>query len=235
MQKTLFAAAFAALLGIGGTASAADIYSGGSMKDAPVYVPATSWTGFYIGVGGGGGAVNHDLKANFAGTQVAEVNGLGGEGGLGTVEVGYDQQYGRFVVGAFFNYDFTSISTDLSILGAGVHADVNDMWTIGARAGYLVNQETLAYVLAGYTQADFSLPAGLHGDNPEGYTVGGGLETKLGGHWSLKGEYRFTSFDTETLASFRRFSLTSDTDVQTGRVVLSYKGNFFEPVFAPLK
>jgi outer membrane immunogenic protein len=233
MHKYLSAAALAAVLGMGGVASAADIYSGGGLKDGPAIV--TSWTGFYIGLGGGGGAVNHDIKVNAFGSQVAEINGIGGEGGLGTVEVGYDRQFGRIVAGVFFNFDFTSISTEFSAAGLGkVSADLDNMWTVGGRVGYLVNNETLAYALAGYTQANFSLPSGIHGDNPGGFTVGGGLETKLAPHWTLKAEYRFTSFDTETLASSKFFSVTSDTDVHTGRFVLSYKG-LFEPDFIPLK
>jgi len=63
MQKTLVTAGLAAVLGMGGAAYAADLNAGGSLKDGPVYVPETIWTGFYLGVGGGGGAVNHDIKA----------------------------------------------------------------------------------------------------------------------------------------------------------------------------
>ena len=38
MKKTLAVATFAALVGVAGAANAADLYKGGSMKDAPVYV-----------------------------------------------------------------------------------------------------------------------------------------------------------------------------------------------------
>ena len=49
MKKTLAAATVAALVGVAGAASAADLYKGGSLKDVPVYVPPPLWTGFYIG------------------------------------------------------------------------------------------------------------------------------------------------------------------------------------------
>ena len=49
MKKTLMAAATAALLGMGGAATAADMYHGGGLKDVPAYVPPPLWTGFYIG------------------------------------------------------------------------------------------------------------------------------------------------------------------------------------------
>jgi outer membrane immunogenic protein len=233
MQKTLLAASFAAVLVMGGGAFAADVYTSGGSKD--VYAAPNTWTGFHVGIGVGGGAVNHDLKVFDHNSQIAELNGLGGEGALGTVEVGYDRQYGRFVVGVFFNYDFTNIKTDLNSFGSQVTATLSDSWTFGGRAGYVVNMDTLVYVLGGYTQANFDLPLGLHGDNPTGYTVGGGIETKLGGPWSLKGEYRFTRFDTQTLFAEWCSKVTSDTDVQTGRIVLSYKGDFFGPDFTPLK
>ena len=55
MKVTTAAATVAALVGVAGAASAADLYKGGSLKDAPpAFVPPTTWTGFYIGghVGG---------------------------------------------------------------------------------------------------------------------------------------------------------------------------------------
>ena len=159
MQKTLAAAAFAAVLGIGG-AQAADL-NGGSMKDAPFYAPAQSWTGFYLGAGGGGGATNSDLKGNvdfFRLAASAEANGIGGMGGFGTVQVGYDRQLDhRFVVGAFFDYDFAAIDSKLSAsaslgalnVGGSVSFNLTNSWTAGGRAGYLFNPSTLVYGLGG--------------------------------------------------------------------------------------
>ena len=49
MRKALFAATLVAVMGGGSSANAADLYASGSMKDAPVYTPVMSWTGFYLG------------------------------------------------------------------------------------------------------------------------------------------------------------------------------------------
>ncbi|MBI4724567.1 MAG: outer membrane beta-barrel protein [Rhodomicrobium sp.] len=254
MQKTLVAATLAAVLGMGGSAYAADMYKGGSLKDAPVAVaaPETSWTGFYLGVGGGGGAVNHDLKftgedyrydtlqvAEFGGGRSAELNGIGGDGGFVTVEVGYDRQFGRFVGGIFFNYDFTSIGSEFNAGRFSASYDLDSLWSVGGRLGYLVNPNTLAYVLGAYTQANFEASSALKafgiGDRDySGFTVGGGLETALGGNWFLKAEYRFTALDTETLLSECNdgcFKVTDDANIHQGRVVLSYKvGSGYEPL-----
>ncbi len=110
------------------------------------------------------------------------------------------------------------------------------MWSVGGRIGYLLNPETLAYFLAAYTQANFDLsaPIPLRGGNPDGYSLGGGLETKLGGNWSLKGEYRFTVLNTDTLSSSCP-RVTDQADIQTGRLVLSYKADIFGRDYTPLK
>ena len=249
MQKTILAATLAAALGMGGTAYAADL-SGGSLKDAPAYIPANTWTGFYLGAGGGGGATSSDIKGSatvFNVTGTAEANGLGGMGGFGTVQVGYDRQLDQhFVVGAFFDYDFDSIDSKLSAgLSAGGHSlsgsasfNLTDSWTAGGRAGYLVNANTLVYGLAGYTEAQFDLPKGAHNGTFTGWTAGAGIETNLGGSWFLKGEYRFTQLDQQTLYSGSicinedktlNYKVTDQPDIQTGRLVLTYKLNAFGP------
>ena len=236
MQKALIAAALAAALGMGANAHAADMYSSGGMKDGPIAVVENTWTGFYVGVGLGGAAVNHDITISDRWGDSAELNGIGGTGIFGTVEVGYDRQFGRIVGGIFFDYDFADLSSDFKIDGTTVASiKLNDMWSVGGRIGYLVNPDTLAYFLAAYTQANFDLPSGLRGGNPDGYSLGGGLETKLGGNWFLKGEYRFTVLNTDTIFSSYCYRVTDQTDIQTGRLVLSYKADIFGRDYTPLK
>ena len=64
--------------------------------------------------------------------------------------------------------------------------------------GYLANPTTLWYVLGGYYRASFDFDF-IGRTDFGGYFVGGGVETQLAGGWSVRGEYRFTQFDTETL------------------------------------
>lgn len=226
------------------TANAADMYvpgpAAGGLKDG--YVPGVEWTGFYLGVGGGGVAVNQDLKgiSEPSPGNLVELNGLGAMGGFGTVQVGYDRQFSpRFVAGVFADFDFDSANSKLGILNntASVSFDLNNSWTVGGRLGYLVNPGTMAYVLAGYTQAQFDFPKGLgfNNDTFGGYSVGAGLETNITGNFFLKAEYRFTGLDTNTIwGPVTQFKVTDQPDIQTGRLVLSYK---FNPLggFEPLK
>ncbi len=257
MKKTLAAATVAALVGVAGAANAADIYSPTSLKDGPVFAAPETWTGFYLGLGAGGGFVNNDIKGSIDHLVSAELNGVSSEGVFGTVQVGYDRQFGRFVGGVFFNYDFgddISTKANLNILSGFATANASikeqDSWSAGGRLGYLVNNDTLVYGLAAYTEANFKYSAGasIFGHNigsvsksftPSGYSVGAGIETKLGGNWYLRGEYRFTQLDTQTLLSGSTwvgnvdnakkvgYKITNDADVQTVRAVLSYKTSLF--------
>ena len=233
MQKTIFAAALAAAVGMG-SAQAADLRTTGSLKDAPVYMPASTWTGFYFGAGGGGGAANQTLAAELDGP--GTLAKFSGTGGFGTVQVGYDRQIDQhFVVGAFFDYDFANIESSLTIPVItgfpAITTAMTDSWTVGGRLGYLVNSNTLVYGLAGYTEAHFEMPLNLPGVDYSGWTAGAGIETNLGGPLFLKGEYRFTSLDAKTLFSTNygegegNFRITNQPDIQTGRLVLSYKLN----------
>ncbi len=241
MQKTLVAATLAAVLGMSGGAYAADLAAaGGSMKDAPAYVPETIWTGFYVGAGIAGGMSNDDLKGSITGKNndpSLEVNGLGGEGVAGTVEVGYDRQFGRFVGGVFFDYDFSNITGDFAVNpGWATYKEswtLNDSWSVGGRSGYLVNPSTLVYSLLAYTQAEYSVPTGLQNPVREGVSVGGGFETHLSGNWFLKAEYRYTDLNSVTLYNQNfgkgevNVKLTDQADIQSGRLVHSYKADIF--------
>ncbi len=84
------------------------------------------------------------------------------------------------------------------------------------------------------TESHFEL-SGVPGiswsDTFSGWTVGGGLETKLAANWTLKAEYRYTEFDTKTFFDV----LKLDSSVQTARLVLSYKFNLFGDDIIPLK
>ena len=221
-------AKIAAILAFSATplaAHAADLY-------APSFVPGAglvagdAWTGFYLGAGGGGAAVNHDLKGSL-GTASAELDGIGGMGGFGTVQGGYDFRFGpSFVAGAFADYDFASVGSNASLTASGhtykASATLTDSWTAGGRLGYLVNPATLVYGLGGYTQASFAMPAGVKGDFA-GWTAGAGLEAHIMGGWSVKGEYRFTHLDGETLYNKGGLRITDQIDEQSGRALLVYK------------
>jgi outer membrane immunogenic protein len=207
-------------------ALSASVFADGLSSDAPPAYTVQTWRGFYFGAGGGGGSTNHNLRADLHHGATANLT-AGGAGGFSTAQVGYDRQIGRhLVVGLFFDYDFASIDSSANIASYKVKATLTDSWTVGGRAGYLVNPSTLVYGLAGHTEAHFDLPLGLNGDFNGGWTAGAGIETNLGGNLFLKGEYRVTQLDEKTLYTEPSYvKITDQADIQTGRLVLTYKVN----------
>jgi outer membrane immunogenic protein len=172
MKKLIIA--LSAVAAFSAPALAADIaYKAPMRAPAPVaYAP--SWTGCYVGGGGGYGMWNQEntlftdpglpTSTVLARTQLADTTTAGGRGGFGTVQVGCDYQFGLggygLVIGAFGDYDFSDIKGRVSFTSPFPYARVGEekmssAWSAGGRAGLLVTPNLLAYVSGGYTEAKF--------------------------------------------------------------------------------
>jgi outer membrane immunogenic protein len=220
MKKALIALTAAAAFT--GSAYAADLPARMPMK-APPPAPVATWTGCYIGGGGGYGLWNQE-KTEYTNppgvVQLTDTTTGGGRGYFGTVQGGCDYQFGlggnQFVIGAFGDYDFASLTgRDLSPAGLGVgNEKMSGAWAAGARIGWLAFPQLLTYFSAGYTEAKFDqvnytfnappfgVPSGVYmgGRTYQGWFLGAGDEYALnflpGLFW--KTEYRFSRFDTAT-------------------------------------
>jgi outer membrane immunogenic protein len=190
-----------------------------------------SWTGIYVGAGIGGGAAIHDQSLNVFGLGTVLTDSSAGQGFLMTAIAGYDFRVNRSVIaGVFFDFDLSNMSTSSDIPILFTSADHRYSWALGARIGYLVSPATLLYVAAGYTRAgfDFGTLGGIEqiGDvDLHGYFAGAGVEAQLIGNWSLRGEYRFTQFQPETVLHLCGCGDTVDveTSMHTGRLSLIYR------------
>jgi outer membrane immunogenic protein len=149
----------------------------------------------------------------------------GGEGIFGTVALGFDRVIRPgWVAGAFVDYDFGSTISS----GSGSFSiDHNYSWAVGGRLGFLANPSTLIYGTAGYTQAEFETsPQSFKSPTFAGYFVGAGIETFLRENWTLKLEYRYSDFGSETINELEDcWDKGSDLDpsTHTARLVLSYR------------
>jgi outer membrane immunogenic protein len=213
MKKLVIA--LTALAAFTGSASAADLGARPYTK-APAAVPApvASWTGCYVGAGGGGAYTNNDHNDFVAGFGAVGPNlTTGARGWFGTVGAGCDYQFDRFVVGIFGDYDFMDVKGDISTFGTFGPSLVGSQkqdwqWAVGGRVGYLITPQLLTYFSGGYTQAHWKstnltafgavVPtAVLPGATRGGWFIGAGDEYALnflpGLFW--KTEYRYSEFD----------------------------------------
>ena len=189
MTRILFAAAFA--LAAGGPALAADL----PMPVPPAYMPAVpfyNWTGFYIGVNGGGafGSSNW-TDPTLAATGNFSVNGFLIGGTLGA-----NYQMGSWVFGVegdgdWANLDSTTFNTSCG--GVGCETSSDFLATIRGRVGYAFDR-LLVYGTAGAAFANVQAAAGVlpfMSSTEAGWTAGVGLEYAVTPNWSAKVEYLF--------------------------------------------
>lgn len=197
----------------------------GSAHAADTFFPVQNgydWSGFYAGVGAGAGGGVHKLSIPGEGS----LNGLGGEGVFGEVTVGYDHMFTpRFLGGIYADARFGNIGPALDIEDFDASANADYGFDVLARAGYLVTPRTLVYALGGYSWQHFDVDADEFGEiydwNSSGIVLGLGMETVIREKWTLKGEYRYSHYGTETIENF----LDVDPSFHTFHVGLNYRFN----------
>jgi outer membrane immunogenic protein len=217
-MKTTIAMAFAAAF-VATPVLAADL----AMKAPVPIVPAWSWAGWYAGVNLGYSIGDTSIIENssspaagvalISNSVTTNANGLIGGG-----QIGYNWQTTPnwlFGVETDFQGSGQKHTSQFSLL-VGIPAtdtigvDLDWFGTARARVGYIVNNSNLWYVTGGYaygqTKLAFSstnaiIPGGItaSGDidkTMSGWTLGGGLESRLFGNWTAKLEYLYVDLGT---------------------------------------
>ncbi len=184
----------ASVIALTAAANAADMYvpgaATGGYKDAPV----ATWTGIYVGVNGGyAWSETSDQLAT------GPFGGLAPEGGFGGGQIGYNVQRDRIVFGIEADIQGAGISASGSDAGLDqFKSELDYFGTVRGRLGYAFDR-TLVYATGGlaYGEVKNSAVQAATGDNYSidktavGYVLGGGVEYKIGGAWSVKGEYQY--------------------------------------------
>src|SRR5258708_5239759 len=158
----MFLRSWATTAGFTGSALAADLARAPIYKAPPMAV-AHSWTGCWIGTGGGYSMYNveHSQRQTTTGSGFTINQTTGRRGWEATGALGCDYQFNdRWVVGVFGDFDWTNARGDYGTFlgGAPVVGTLKQTWgwAAGARVGYLVTPSLLTYVNGGFTQAHFN-------------------------------------------------------------------------------
>jgi outer membrane immunogenic protein len=211
MKKVLVTAAALTAL-IAAPALAADLPRPALKAPPPPLPPVYSWTGCYIGAGGGYGMWDQKMLADGVGQ--SEPFTAGGKGWFGTVGGGCDYQLSSdWLIGAFADYDFADIKGTPNLFGFFGHEKETWAWAVGARLGYIVAPGVMGYVNGGYTQKHYDSfeifdPTGVDtgfavpSHTYPGWFLGSGYEIAIrilppGFFW--KTEYRFAETKNETI------------------------------------
>ena len=206
MTKNIILGAITALALAPMAASAADL----AVK-APPPVVLYDWTGFYIGVAGGGslGTSNHIDP-----TGTAFTRGYNPKGGLVGGTFGYNWQVSSFVFGIEGDASWVSeVGTNpddgplVDPTFVAFTSSTRETWLVTARGrfGYAVDN-LLFYGTGGYAGAGVEAAIKDSATNAlivsssgtrNGWTAGGGLEWGFAPNWSAKFEWLYMKFDSK--------------------------------------
>jgi outer membrane immunogenic protein len=268
MKKILLSSV--ALLGLTAVAQAADLPA----RTAPIApiaaVPIFTWTGFYVGAQVGYAFSDSDDNNNLFLDPTATVVGIdgvtyqvnnaglfedGGDDDGFTVggHVGYNFQFGAFVVGAEADIEWVDVGgggddfrtiTALNGPNAGatfafpsVASEIEFIGSLRARLGWAWDR-ALIYATGGLAYASFDTgddnflgvginPLFANGDDDTvwGWTIGAGVEWAFTNNLTARLEYRYTSFDRDNNTFFVTpgFSTDDSADFHAVRLGVSYK------------
>jgi len=176
----------ASLTALTGSAAAADLSRPAPQYyKAPVAAPVYNWTGFYIGINGGGG---------FGRSVWDRTGGFNTSGGLVGGTVGYNYQVGQAVFGVEGDIDWANINgTTNNACAPGCKTGDDWLGTVRGRLGYAADR-FMPFITGGAAFGDIktSTPgfAGATQTNV-GWTVGAGLEFAIAQNWTAKAEYLY--------------------------------------------
>ena len=195
MKRFVIAAALA--LVAGGHAVAADLPYPRAVPQAPVAylpppMPVYSWTGFYIGINGGGAFGN----SNWTDPNDPATGNFNVSGGLVGGTIGGNYQIGSFVLGLEGDGDWSNVSgTTFNGGCGGVGCTTQSNWlaTARGRAGYAWDR-VLFYGTGGAAFANVQGSAGalpFSSSTQTGWTAGVGAEYAFAPNWTAKVEYLY--------------------------------------------
>lgn len=194
-------------------ASAADLPRGQMPYKAPAYVAAYNWTGFYLGINGGGAFGDSDWSG-FA-------NGNSPSGGMIGLTAGYNWQGAGspWVFGLEGDIDWTNIK-DSHVCGA-LTCETKNSWfgTVRGRVGHAFDR-FLPYVTGGVAFGDIDVNrTGFAGasDTNAGWTVGAGVEGVLADRWTAKIEYLYADIG-DTTCSAASCGVATNVDLRANIV-----------------
>jgi outer membrane immunogenic protein len=232
MRKLLLGAVGLILLGAAAPAAAADLGS-------RTYAPFPNWSGFYMGINGGGGWSHNGLTntSTFGGPTVPSF-GEGCNTATGVMvggQAGYRWQTSSFVFGLEAQGDWANLSgsnASLFNVGTSNQAKTDALGLFTGQVGYAWNN-VLWYVKGGAALANNTYNGILTGvafdqatETRWGAVVGTGIEVGFASCWSLALEYDHAFMGSQNLiftavpvaGLSRNDSISQGIDMFTARI-----------------
>jgi outer membrane immunogenic protein len=195
MRRILLASTI--LAAMGGSTQAAD----------EIAAPAAgrNWSGAYAGVQGGWARLEPDSQPGL-GLPAANFIQPGSHSLIGGGHIGYNLQYGNFVVGVEADINRTDFSATASCFNPAFVCNASSDWnaSIRGRLGYAADR-FLVFATGGFAVADFDgFTRNVVSEFPDskkvhGYAIGAGIEYAWSDTNTVRVEYRHLDFSKQTM------------------------------------
>jgi outer membrane immunogenic protein len=199
-----------AVVGLAGSAFAADLPPAAPPRAPAVYVPAVvpvyNWSGFYIGINGGWGWASGTITDTVTGSSLGSLTGTSSgniNGGIFGGQIGANYQIDALVLGIEGDWDWSGQKrTDTFGCGVGctVSENIKIGWiaTVRGRIGYAMDR-VLLYATGGaaFTHTSDNVTATGNGtifnasSTNAGWTIGAGGEWAFAQNWTGRIEYLY--------------------------------------------
>jgi outer membrane immunogenic protein len=192
-------------------------------RPAPPPPPVFSWTGFYVGLHGGGDWFSKDWFEPATPINVG-CAGCPGPAGNHTAsswlaggQIGFNYQAGMWLVGVEADGSWTDLKATSPLVPLPIVLQINSktdaFGTIAGRVGVTANQALFfvkgggawahdRFFTSGTPGGPFPGPQGVPlqsaDDTRWGWMVGAGIEYAFTNNWSVKAEYNYLDFGTRT-------------------------------------
>ncbi len=230
MKRLILATVALSALTLAGPVAAADIPAKAPIFRAAPGPAIYNWSGFYLGLYGGGGWGHHD-RTNAAGLD----NSYRSTGGLIGALAGYNWQWNSpLVVGLEGDIAWANIKGDDA--GAGGTVDQSQYRWLGSvrgRIGYAFDNWLLfgtgGWAFANIRHTNSSGTTIVTTDSFDttrsGWTLGGGVEYAFMPNWTVRADYRYFDFGSYSRSAPANgiFPYSVSNKLQTVTVGLSYK------------
>lgn len=218
MRSYFLASAAAAALMIATPASAADQFVD---TTAPTVF---DWTGFYVGLHGGGAGSRIGWQYVVGGAASHS-----GSGAFGGVQAGYNVQNGAWVFGGEADLSYADIDGDTPCPSPtySCNSDIGWLGSVRGRAGYAFDN-VLLYGTAGLGLGSVRIETELGGvtagerKTRVGWTAGAGAEMAFSDAWSVKGEYLYYDLGRSTYTVDSGLEVSARTRVHTFKVGVNF-------------
>jgi len=242
-RSTIVAAGLLSVAVFSGAAHAADMPARIYTKAPPIAAPAYDWTGFYIGLNGGGASSHECLTITSVAGAPVTPNSEGchdATGGIVGGQIGYRWQFTNWVFGLEAQGDWADLTGSNSSLTAVIpyinETKVDAIGLFTGQVGYAWNN-VLWYVKGGAAVTDnryrsfFTGTGVVFNQTTEtrwGGAVGTGIEFGFAPNWSVAVEYdhlfmgtNSVAFPASAIAVTRTDNISQDVDM--GTVRLNYR------------